>query len=425
MKRLLLCVPAVLSSVAFGACDRTGSKPPPSCDVGIVYSGLDLDAEVKAGNKFGAKVSASQTAIREIRKSVEDYGMQWKTLCHDREADRVTAEYYQNETGKLRTRLDEVNRLRAQLSSATNASEYATAAREFYQAAVPSAQRSGLTAQLRVMAQIPGQSEFEVMPQGAVLSTETMVRFETVVDATAYLYLYQVNSSGELQLLYPDPRMPPNPVQPGVVQLPAEAVGFFKVDDKDLGIEEVHLIASPKAIPSLEAGVFNRAGAQTQDCKTRGLSFSPAGCAPTRGLVLEPKTGERSQVSAAAISYDPNDAIKLVYTFHHVAQQEDYGVKSRGVGNLGFVKSARPSELKGGFPGCLEDGGEKEMPTADGGFEKWCVEDRDGQLVDHGPYRKWFSDGQLMVEGSFDFGRRSGDWTTRDTSGSVVSTTSF
>jgi antitoxin component YwqK of YwqJK toxin-antitoxin module len=66
------------------------------------------------------------------------------------------------------------------------------------------------------------------------------------------------------------------------------------------------------------------------------------------------------------------------------------------------------------------------MAGPGGSYERWCVEhDAGGQLVDHGPYRKWYAGGGLWVKGELDLGRRKGTWTTYDAMGGVVATVDY
>jgi uncharacterized protein YdhG (YjbR/CyaY superfamily) len=59
----------------------------------------------------------------------------------------------------------------------------------------------------------------------------------------------------------------------------------------------------------------------------------------------------------------------------------------------------------------------------DNGFVKFVGKTRDGQL--HGKWRWYRRDGSLMRTGSFDSGRRVGEWTTYDRSGVPVKTTRY
>jgi hypothetical protein len=46
------------------------------------------------------------------------------------------------------------------------------------------------------------------------------------------------------------------------------------------------------------------------------------------------------------------------------------------------------------------------------GREEWCERvGRDGSRIRHGPYRAWYPDGRLKIEGQFVEGDKSGHWT--------------
>jgi hypothetical protein len=46
------------------------------------------------------------------------------------------------------------------------------------------------------------------------------------------------------------------------------------------------------------------------------------------------------------------------------------------------------------------------------GREEWCARrSADGRAIRHGPYRAWYPDGRLKIEGEFVEGEKSGRWT--------------
>lgn len=79
-----------------------------------------------------------------------------------------------------------------------------------------------------------------------------------------------------------------------------------------------------------------------------------------------------------------------------------------------------------GFEACPDDAVPKEMPGPQGSYERWCVEtNAGGVLVDHGPYRRWYGNGQLWISGSMQMGQRVGTWSTFDASGSALAEVTY
>jgi hypothetical protein len=265
-----------------------------------------------------------------------------------------------------------------------------------------------------------------VASPGASLPTGTQLYTTLRLAAPANVQFYQVDVRGKTNVLFPDPQIAiANPLPAGQeLRLPPN--GVFELDDKDLGIEDLHVVVAADAVP---AAAPANTDAPAADCKQRGLVFVADACPKTRGLVFK-RQGSSIEASNAAAQR----GLHMVFSFHHVGDAAAYGdkctakpgEKCRGVEPLRSTVAKRPPKMPDDFGKCPGNAAPKEMAGPGGSYEKWCVEhDSAGQLVDHGPYRKWYAGGTLWVKGELDMGRRVGKWTTFDAMGGVAAAVDY
>ncbi len=323
-----------------------------------------------------------------------------------------------------------------QLEASNDPEQFGAALTQMQQAATLSGGNADLQLSVGVYTQLPGQSGYGVSSQGATLSTGSKLYLQVQSSAHAYLYLYQVNHAGKLTVLFPDPQIKiTNPLPAGQsVRIPHGSL-TYDVNDKDLGVENLHIVASAQPLGDLASAAQQDQGAERVasndlDCGTRGLELkAPPTCTKTRGLVLSDQgrsaSAGASPSSVRAKAEANDDAVHVVYSFHHVGDHATYGKKNgRGIEML--TGDAAKANRDRDIDSCPGEGEVKHMEVYGGGIERWCVDlNPQGALVDHGPYRKWHPNGKLWVTGQHEWGQRTGTWETFDEQGNATASTSY
>jgi hypothetical protein len=427
---------ALAASVSSAGCNKegAGTRSPrrSDCDTEVTYDARNLSTRIDAGRHGAIGFHTGKQALREVDEGAERYLSRWMTLCKDYKNGAITADDYRDESRRIRAKMEELEELALRLERAPDDTAFQETLRQVHAIMVPADLRTDLGLEVQFMARRPGESAFSVTPQGATLATGAEVYLETRLTRPAHVYVYQIDAQERLSPLFPDPRIAlTNPLPAGqALRLPPEPAKFT-LNDQDLGIEHVHIVASAQPINALERGQLAQGSvnAETLGCTTRGLEFDAGqACPTTRGLVYD--AGARDQSSEAysvkGINAAADDTVHVVFSFHHVGQHEIYGVKDRGIEMMKTSTRPGPKQLEDDFDRCPGKAALKEMPAAGGAWEKWCVElNAGGVLVDHGPYRKWRSNGKLWVKGQHDLGRRTGRWTTFDANGRRVTEVDF
>jgi hypothetical protein len=99
-----------------------------------------------------------------------------------------------------------------------------------------------------------GSGEEKPLQNGEKLVAGDMVAFDFTVSPAAHVYLVQrTRATGALRVLFPNPDITSvgNPLPAGArVRIPGPDQAF-EVDNEDLGLENVYVIASPRALPRL------------------------------------------------------------------------------------------------------------------------------------------------------------------------------
>lgn len=394
----------------------------------IDYEARNLSARVDVAGRVGVEVDTSKQAIREVDGWVEKYFAAWSTACRDYSNGALTREEYRDETGRIRQAMERFEELALRLEKSGSDEEFASNLRETWTELAPPGEKVDLGAALQVMAKRPGSSDFVLAPPGATLPTGTQIYTVLNLKAPANVQFYQVDVRGKTNVLFPDPQIAArNPLPAGdALRFPPN--GVFELDDEDLGIEDLHVVISADAVTETPAATQ----APAADCSQRGLKFVADACPKSRGLVF--RKDEGGGASIAATNGAAQRGIHLVYTFHHTGDASAYGdkctarpgEKCRGVEPLRTTVARRPPQMPENFTACPGSAAPKEMAGPAGSYERWCVEhDATGQLVDHGPYRKWYASGKLWVKGELDMGRRKGNWTTYDATGGTIASVDY
>ena len=321
--------------------------------------------------------------------------------------------------------MERFEELALRLERTQDPAEFDVTLREAWTTLAPPAEGVDLEVELTVMAKRPGEADFRVAPPGATLPSGSEIYTQVKLSESANVSFYQLDARGQRNVLFPHARMTASNPLPADAVLRIPPNGVFQLDDKDLGIEDLHVVASPDAAA---AAPPERPVTGEATCNARGLTFVADECPRPRGLVFKPTAA----VSVKAANAAAENGVHVVYSFHHVGDAKLYGkkcpdgaVKCRGVEPIHSVARQRPPSMPGNFDRCPGDAAPKEMPGPQGSYERWCVENSAAGLVDHGPYRKWYANGQLWVTGQMQMGQRTGTWTTFDDAGGKLADVAY
>jgi hypothetical protein len=307
------------------AAGLTGCPEPdgPDCDNEIVYNGRKVEGSIDLG-KYGLKIDTGVEAVRAIDKNVERYLARWMTLCKDYKNDAMSRDDYQSEAKQLRDRMSQLEDLTIRLEAAVAAEDTEAMKLILRQLYVGSAEPSAPTdLQLEFAAVADSGGGFAPVSDGATLKTGDKLYFTVKLSQSAHVYMYQQTPDGEINVLFPHPQMAAaNPLPAGtVLRIPPEP-GIFTVNDKDIGSERVHVVASLKPMASFASQLqsASKGSAPALDCGARGLDYSSGQeCPSSRGLDFTEGGGGATQgYTFKAANAAGDDALKHVFTFQHV-----------------------------------------------------------------------------------------------------------
>jgi hypothetical protein len=337
---LCLTLPACRSSEAkspIGTCD---GKPRPAldCSTEFAYDSTKLQGGFEAMGLANLNASSEQTALRAIDRETAHYVAQSRRLCDEYNKCVLSSQAYATRSENLRRRMAQVPELYDSIRNASTDEARRVALESTYRTLVPDEARTELQLSFSVVAQKPGELTEMPVREGASLPTETHVAFFVTTSRPAYLYLAQKSETGQISLLFPDPRISQNnPIPPSVtLQIPPGGA-HFRLDERDVGTERVYIIAALEPIASLDQAVIELAsGTATpaaitrllalgngSGCRTRALSLeqnaAKVPCIRQRGLVLDGASGSQvAPVSAVLRTEAADDAIARVFSFKHV-----------------------------------------------------------------------------------------------------------
>lgn len=310
--------PGAAKSAGGGACATPRSAP--ECSAA---------AETKPFAMDGSPTKQQEVAVKRINDQMQALSDEKARLCGEYLACSIDDAAFQKGSASINERMASFPPLIEAMKSAKTYGEKKRALDGLYRGVVPAEKRvEELTFRMSMTAQLPesaGGTTIDVEP-GGTLPTNTRASFAFEVSRDAYLYIFQKSPSGEVNVLFPDARIgTKNPLHAGSsVSIPPNGQRF-RLNDKDLGTENVYLVASLTPIQSLDSSLEKvKAGKVTtitQDallrgftdvapgtvaasCKTRAfeLDAAPAEasspeCARSRGLVLDAPDAEPAQGS--------------------------------------------------------------------------------------------------------------------------------
>jgi hypothetical protein len=325
------------SRVPVGTCGAE-QRPALDCSTEFSYDSTKIQGGFEAMGlaKFDAK--SEQTALRAIDQETAHYVAQSHRLCDEYNKCVISREVYATRSENLRRRMAQVPELYEALQNAPTEDARRTALESTYRTLVPDEARTELQLRFSVIAQKPSESTAAPIREGATLPTESQVAFVVLASRQAYLYLAQKSETGQINLLFPDPRISQkNPIPPGVTLQIPPAGEHFRLDERDVGTERVYVVAALEPIASLDQAVndiakgvaaptalasLSNVGKGT-GCRTRALTLeqnsSSAPCLRQRGLVLDkPENTEAEPASAVMRTEAADNVIARVFSFSHV-----------------------------------------------------------------------------------------------------------
>jgi outer membrane protein OmpA-like peptidoglycan-associated protein len=144
--------------------------------------------------------------------------------------------------------------------------------------AAPAAAKAPSKPSVRVAVHYRKSGEVEVLKPGGTLQSNDTYRVSFVADQDAHVYLYQIDSSGKAQTLFPNAKLSPaaNPVQANQsVDLPPE--GEWLTLDANRGEEQIVAVASKKELADPKSIALDQWSSVANDVSgaSRGIAAAP------------------------------------------------------------------------------------------------------------------------------------------------------
>ncbi len=331
-----MAVAATFACLACGGVQGNSKAPESklSCSYPIDYQPGKFEGGVSVLGFGSASAKSEVTALRQIDKATEQYMAQWKSLCDEYNGGVIDRETYGTRSENLRRRLAKVPELYDGVKNAAGDPERRKLLASGYEALVPDGERLELSLEFAVLASNAASPARAVMA-GEKLRTGTRVNFVVSTSKPAHVYLFQKGPDGRLDVLFPNPNITiKNPVSAkGGVQVPP-APAAFVLNDKDIGVERVYIVASLSPLTDLEATLarateassagalasLNKLDQPSDNCKARSFDFDPGAapppCVRPRGFDYAPGAGAPA-ASMRARTEAADSVIAQVFAFEH------------------------------------------------------------------------------------------------------------
>ncbi|NUQ77969.1 MAG: DUF4384 domain-containing protein [Polyangiaceae bacterium] len=271
----------------------------------------------------GAQSKPEETAMARINASIEELDAEQARLCESYNACSIDEAAYRAGTAPIKDRIETLKKAVAEMGQAASYGQRKRALDVAYRGVVPAEKRvEELTFRMGLSAELPaslGGGTVDIKP-GSVLPTNARVVFSFEVSKDAHLYIFQRTPKDEVTVLFPDKRIgTQNPLKAGTwIEIPPDGKRF-RVNEKDIGDENIYIVASQTPISSLDGALQKvKDGAVTKISEdsvlkaftsvvpgkapkegcARGLEFDDAEtvsvptCTRTRGLVLDDDLGK-------------------------------------------------------------------------------------------------------------------------------------
>ena len=324
------------------------------CRSEVAYEGIAADTEVKIFDVATASASFEEKAMRRVNEHVERFVAAHTSACRDYNACVLDKAQYRQASEEIRERLARLPALMTALDEATTSEERLAALDAMYRDIVPDEARpEEVTFAMGIVAELPkelGGGRYVVAPGGAV-PTGAQVHFEVRASAEAFLYVFQTTPRGEVRVLFPDLRIGTRNPVPGGIARRIPPGRTFRVNDRDLGVENLYVVVSRQPLSELDASLAQLTEGEVESTTKSPLLSSivklrspenAEGC--ERRRVLELSESDRCALPWAITVEDTvaspslalqvrtqpgDDLIATVYPFEHLSAA-DY--KTRGGG---------------------------------------------------------------------------------------------
>jgi hypothetical protein len=329
--RRLAAVVMVLPLLSAAQCpDSKDPEPTPrkkmDCKAEWDWDSRDFAVKISATQYGSVDFGTSKKAIREVDNRVQQYAVEWGKLCREWNAGAVDQATFGRRSEAISEKMGRLDELMLVLTNAPSEAAYLESLRAAYGTMTETTEQVDLQVNLAVMAKRPSDADYGVAAPNASLPTGTKVQFVVDTSAPAHLYIYQVDAKGGIVPLFPDMRIPvTNPVPAGTQLRIPSGQASFTLNDQDIGIEHVHVVASATPMTELQTSITQTgsnptaATAKQLDCASaRGLEYDAGECPTSRGLVYDDPEGS-SGYSVKAVNAAADDAVHLVYSFNHTA----------------------------------------------------------------------------------------------------------
>ncbi len=268
------------------------------CSSEVNYQGVSGEAGVDVIGLGSISGQFEDRAIRRVNDQVAQFVAAQTRSCREYNGCVLSGDQYRAEASETRRKLQVIPAALEALKAAKSEPERARALDLLYRGVVPDDKRvEEVTFRLGMVAEMPeslGGGTFGVAPGGAV-PTGAKVFFKLDVSKEAYVYMFQTTPRGEVNVLYPDPRIgTQNPVPARLASRIPDRKSF-RVNDKDLGTENVYMVVSREPVSDLNAALDKvKSGevstlAQSQMLRSVAMVAPPAEAkkCKTRRLVLD------------------------------------------------------------------------------------------------------------------------------------------
>lgn len=354
-----------------------GPHPRQKCDLAFRLDSQKIDGSLSIFN-FGAKANTEGQVLRDVEKELKGYSFKQQQLCERWNACSISRDEYNRQTNLNTAVLDGVKLAADEYKVAKdtdNDRQQADALAKTVAYVLPDAQLdlefSAIAMKPTNLATVPRTdvcptkdryaigTEKVILSAGSPVPSGTHMYFTVRLNKPAYVYLYQkFDETGELRILYPhkDIPRPTNPIPANeLVTIPPEDIGDYCLDEKNIGLERVFVVASLEPLHNLEAAAAKIEAGQYKQvpemvqmdqiaaksappvagCKTRALSFEgkQGSCTRSRGLTFESKASKPTSGSSFKAKSEAGDTmIVKVFPFQHFASfTPPPGMKSRDI----------------------------------------------------------------------------------------------
>ena len=269
------------------------------CTSEVSYQGVSAKGSINVMDIAGAEGTYEDKAIRRVSDQIGEYVTMQTRACRDYNACIVDPEQYRSEAADIRKRIMLLPTLTEALKNAKSEVERTRILDQLYRGVVPDDKRVeeitfefGMTADVKTQL---GDGNYGVVP-GGMVPTGAKLAFQVDVSKDAYVYMFQTTPTGEISVLFPDPRIgTQNPLRGGTpTRIPPEPQQF-KVNAKDVGTENVYIVVSHKPVDNLDAALAKVKGGQISTLKEDRVLQNVATVQPSRGLQATACKGTRNR----------------------------------------------------------------------------------------------------------------------------------